>query len=618
MSAKDTSKHVTTSPAFTAPVSTDEVRRVIAERISKEELTLHYADLPLLEEEVDLMPLPQQQEIMRDLPFFQRFKLIELSDYPVQLIQSMPGHELLYTMKEVGESTGFELLSNAKPEQFQTILDVDTWIGGEIDADACMDYLFKLITLNPTSIEQINGIDDLNLLLAVISKIRVVRKEWFEEHAEVDPDNFVTLDDFYSFEWLDPDANNEHTWGVLTQLYKLDHKRYMWVMEAAIHEMPENLTEECLKDREGRMSDLGFPEHSFALEILQREKPSAIISRIRKGHFPKDASLTKNHATYSLPVLYKAVPKGELLFNAALGQLPAEWIAGIEQELMFLSNRIIIARRFESDFELAAEGVAYTRDCLNLGLDYLAEGALPQAEAILRSTALSGLFRLGNNLGYAVRDRARRLLRSFGNNTPVKDLPLITPEERDFLTGAVADFSQFTTVLATEGPADEKHRPFRYASDYHRAMEILDRMETMRTFLLDVLNAPKDFFNRTNMASYYPSEPGSVTPAHVFNTAMITRAVDGAFVLRGITPKDINTFIDAVAPDGNLDVSIRNDLDAWISSLTDAFNERQISMLKEDILSSFDVLATEIKAVHESKPRRHTLLEHAIISSALS
>ena len=225
MSAKDKHHPVKTTPAFTSPVSTDEVRRIIADRMTQKDMVMHYAELPLLEEEIAVMPLAQQEEILRDLPFFQRFKMIELSEHPVELVQSMPGHELLYTMKEVGESTGLELLTMATDEQLQTVLDVDTWVGNEMDADATIDYLFKLITLNPMTVDQINGIDDMTLLLAVVSKIRVVRKEWFEEQQEIDPDNFLTLDDFYSFEWRDPDAANEPTWAVLSQLYKLDNSR---------------------------------------------------------------------------------------------------------------------------------------------------------------------------------------------------------------------------------------------------------------------------------------------------------------------------------------------------------------------------------------------------------
>ena len=616
MSARD--KHpVKATPAFTAAVPIEEVRRIIAGRMTQQNMILHYADLPLLEEEVAVMPLEQQEEILRDLPFFQRFKLIELSEYPAELVRSMPGHELLYTMKEVGESTGLELLTMATEQQLQTVLDVDTWAGNEMDADATMDYLFKLINLNPNSVEQINGVDDMTLLLAIVTKIRVVRKEWFEEHEEIDPDNFLTLDDFYSFEWRDPDAANEPTWAVLSQLYKLDTPRYMWVMEAAIHEMPENLTEECFRDREGRMSDLGFPDYLFALGILQREKPSSIVARIRKGEFPKDDSLVKDPSEKALPVLYAAVPHGELLFNAALKGLPDPWIAAINHEIMLLANRVIIARHFESEYELAAEGVEYTRDCLNTGLDYLAEGSLEQAQALLRGTDLYGLFRLGHNLGFAVRDRARTILRSRAGHVPVKDIPLLAAREREFLTGIVADFPQFHTGFAAEGNPEEKHRHFRYASDYRQAMRALDRIETMLAFLLDVLKTPMEFFSRKNLAPFYPSEPGQITPDHVFNTAMICRVVDGDFLVRGLTPADVDAFMKAVAPQGVIDESIRDDLGAWLASMGETFNDIQLELLQKDILGSFDILTSGIRDVYASHPRRYSLLGHVIFSSAV-
>lgn len=597
-----------------------EVRTIIAERISALSKPLKYADLPLSYEEIAKLSLPAQKRLARELPFHQRFQLIEKSAYGRQIIRSLPPHELLYMSRETGESEGFALFALAKPEQIQGALDFDAWNRDELSADTVIDWLDKLTTIEPEGMaDKINQLDWTNILVALLKKIKVVRKQWFEEREDLDPDNYFSIDDYYSFQWLDSSADNEPTWRLLSYLYKHDFDFYMKLMEAAIFELPTENEELCLKEREGRMSELGFPDFDFSLEAVTREKLENVVGKIKRGKFPKDEALIEE-GVETLPAVYRTAEKGESLFGAAVKALPPHWGAAVRTELVYLCNRVVIARRFESSFELVREGAEWASDCVNLGLEYLSGGSLEQAEYILRTTALIGVFRVGHNLTLELRDKARAVAKKYAEGGSAARTPLLGRTQRDVLAGLSNDYPLFfDEAKPSEEESGEKSRKtfraFRNMDDARACEAALDAIEAQFKFVYETLGATPETFANFRRQGIYPFEPREMTFAHVINTGAALKIIEDRFYLRGLYKKDLQALAAKIAPNGIIDESLESGFQGWIESETRGWEGRLAAALAAEAASAFREFLRELSLALKSGAPDFSLVRLAFVAS---
>ncbi len=607
-------------PAKTGDAALAEVRALIAERSAALSKPLKYADLPLSYEEIAKLSLTAQKTLARELPFHQRFQLIEKSVYGRQIIRSLPPHELLYMSREIGESDGFALFAAARPEQIQGALDFDAWNRDELSADKVIDWLDKLTTIDPEGMaEKINKLDWTNVLVALLKKIKVVRKQWFEEREDLDPDNYYSIDDYFSFQWLDSSADNEPTWRLLSYLYKRDFDFYMKLMEAAIFELPTENEELCLKEREGRMSELGFPDFDFSLEAVAREKLENVLGKIKRGKFPKDDALIEEGVD-ALPAVYRAAEKGDSMFGAAVKAMPAHWSAAVRTELVYLCNRIIIARRFESSFELAREGAEWASDCVNLGLEYLSGESLEQAEYILRTTALIGIFRVGHNLAMELRDRARALAKKYAEGGSAAQTPLLNRARRELLSGLVNDYPLFFDEAKPEGEEDaakgrKAFRAFRRMDDVRACEAELDAVEAQFKFVFETMKATRETFANFRRQGIYPFEPRETTFAHVINTGAALKIIEDRFYLRGLYKKDLRALAAKIAPDGIIDESLEGDFGKWIESETQSWEPRLRSALYAEAKAAFKEFLSELERALKNVPPNFSLIRTAFVAS---
>ena len=594
--------------------SVRDARALVASRLAQQGGLRHYDDLPLTEAELNSLPPRQQVALYQDLPLFQRYQLIKKSYYPQQIVRATPPQELLYLVKEVGESDGFELLLMARPDQVQRVIDIDAYGPEGLHCATVMEYLDKLTTLDPErGVKLLVKLDRSLVVRAFLNSIKVLRKEWFEEQEDVDPDNYHTLDEVYRFEMVNPEADNDPAYRVLSWLFRFNPETYTWLMEALIYELPSDLDHHYRDERQGRLNDIGFPDFDFSLELLQREKPSAIEKKLASGRFAKDQGLANpRHQQGFLPVLYQVPGRqnGLSLLRQAMALLDEATRAIVHTELVHLTNRVLVARRFESEFELVGEGVRFAQSHLNLGLCHLCGDDPAKAARILRETALVGVFRLGYNLGLALRDEARHTRKDMDG------LPRISREVDDAISGMVNDFPLFLDRLNPDGQG-MNYRCLATGADLAAAWQVIHQARGFAAFVTKVLQLPGDYFATLPMGDYHPASLDELTAAHVFNTALVHRAIHERFDARGLDLDEVRRFARCMAEGQSLDQQ-REPLQFWLIAAIRDLPAEHRQALEDLVMKAYDVLAQEMSQACSGQEVDVRRLDTLIIRTAVS
>ncbi|MBT3177550.1 MAG: hypothetical protein HOG03_23705 [Desulfobacula sp.] len=355
---------------------------------------------------------------------------------PATLVQSFPDQDLYYLMHKIGPYDFIPILAMARSEQWEYILDVETWDNDRLD----LDYMTKTFDI-------LFQADPQRLLRWVIKE----KPDYFEfylfknmeifvrEHDELPPedfDDYITIDDKFYFRFpekpedMDEDLpeqrNNPEAWELIEKMVKavaqMDLSVYHGLLLETASTLPAETEEEHFRLKNMRLAEKGFLPAHEALGIYQPTKLSSLRKRPEKDRFtsePFDPDIPLP------PQFFSQFIEGDDLFVKSLKLLDPEFILHLESELAALINKIIsadkIKLRSKEDLEKA---ISKACDYLNLGLEVILKGEKKPELAIgvIREYFLEDIFRSGSRAGLKLKTKAFNWFRqSFMNKN---DLPL--------------------------------------------------------------------------------------------------------------------------------------------------------------------------------------------------
>jgi hypothetical protein len=328
------------------------------------------------------------------------------------IVARVPSVALHRLLSEIGLADSAEVLEMATPEQVREVLDLQLWQpGGELDAEAALDWLSLLASLEPeVASRHLRALDIELLSLTLLRHIRVHLAADETAPEESEGTLMMTPDRWFVLELMAANqVQLEQLTGLLDTLYRDDPDDARRLLQNLIYEIPSELEEWCLRWRNGRLQDLGFADPAEALVLYAYLDPASV--RADEGSADQPLRADPEPASDAL-LAAPAAPAGSFLDRALTAvEDPAE-LDRLAAALAALGNRNLAADQVPlSDLEAARGCLQDLHFRLSLGLEHLCDGDPERAPAVLSGVALLRVARLGFSLTLDLRRRLRPLAR---------------------------------------------------------------------------------------------------------------------------------------------------------------------------------------------------------------
>lgn len=361
-------------------------------------------DLVHIEEE-DLSRLSPRELSRRvmGLPAKKRLEAVVSRPDAAAVVAELPVQDYFFFVKELGADDALSLLALGRVDQLVHLFDLEWWEKDLIQPAKALQWLERLAAASEEKLLAWLYDADFELLVTLFKKwLRVViAPEDIDllEAGEELPKH--TLDDQYF--WETSYIQFEDFLGrLLSLLFEVHSGFYRELMNHIIWTAEADLEEEAYRFSRGRLEDQAIPDFHDALQIY---------ASIRPGEIERDKVLSIS-VEVSTPSFALALLPGEELLNRALSAIEgAGRIDILRLELAALANKVILADRLPLDEPQALRGaIEKVAAYVNLGLDLLSRGSLPQAVKILEEVFLEHLFRLAHTQLAELGNRFRKLI----------------------------------------------------------------------------------------------------------------------------------------------------------------------------------------------------------------
>jgi hypothetical protein len=403
------------------------------------------------------MTLEQQRARVLSLsPGRRRQDLVLLSERPEALTQSLPLEDFALTIKEIGGSDALALLEMSSNAQLTNLLDLDVWVGTDLDLGQVDHWLLLLMECGPERVLRWIDRTDFELIVLLFERwCLMVDREAIENLPDSVTDRVVSPDNYHFF-LIKIGADLKRMRDLIDLLWAKDQNKLLAIIGNLGTTPPAELEELALRWRSGRLADRGWPDLEQALGIYHArnidpdqapaQKPAGID---QPPHYP----LQQVFAGRLFPAGLAAVE----------GLEDRENLAG---QVANLINRIIVADGLPAADPKSLDRAGKTlAGRLEIGLNQAGVQDVRQAAQALRSLPLIHLAQAAHSAILERRTRATVLL-----ETDTGDLlSLESPMIRDRLSALLRKRPLF---IAEEG---ELAREFGDPEDLWMLDRNLDR-----------------------------------------------------------------------------------------------------------------------------------------------
>ena len=425
---------------------------------------------------------------------------------PATLVQSFPDQDLYYLMHKIGPYDFIPVLAMANSEQWEYILDVETWDNDRLDLDLMTKTFDLLFQADPQ-----------RLLRWIIKE----KPDYFEfylfknmeifvrEHDEVPPedfDDYITIDDKFYFRFpekpkdMNEDMNedmdedlpepgdlqeaSELIEKMVKAVAEMDLSVYHGLLLETASTLPAETEEEQFRLKNLRLAEKGFLPAHEALGIYQPTKLSSLRKRPEKNRFnpePFDPDIPLP------PQFFSQFIEGDDLFVKSLKLLDPEFVLHLESELAALINKIISADKIKLRSKGALEkAIIKTCDYINLGLEViLKQDKKPElAQGVIQEYFLEDIFRTGSRAGIQLKTKAFNWFRQSFMNKNNLPLSFLGEDYLGVIGGLFLDRPLYYNNYAGEG----LYRNFKSISDITQTTRDLEQIIALDKILglLDV------------------------------------------------------------------------------------------------------------------------------------
>ncbi len=496
-------------------------------------------------EETEFLNLPFQQklEFLYGLPARQKRDLILSAPEAERLVQSFSPETLFYTLKEIGAADSSDLLGLALPEQLKSLFDLDCWDKDRPNFARMREWIEPLAEAGRRRLA--DGLMELDIEMVALLLRRYIKVHRLDDPSlsEDPPSNrYVQFDEHYLIEFIHNDEITSAIGDFLEEAFEREYQYFTALMEEVYWGVEAELEEQAYQFRRARLSDRGFPDYFEAQDVFAYLNPAEFLKVRERYEKPSRAELLDDDEVVP-PELAPAVPDADhSLLNAALtAGFAAEGKRQLRSEMAMVSNQVLVARSVDfGDLDAVREAVATTHHYLNLGLEHLAGGDLPNAIEHLRDTHLKLLFRLGISLTIDLRSRAERTVAKLGlPPRQTRSIPHLDSPYREALSGFLARFPRFYSAL--DGTGSVEMRDFHTMRDLHLGYAILDQIDSLPQLFRELLG-----IDIASPAFRVEVAAREIRLSQVLLTALARNVLDGRLAPDPIEPSRLGALRQAI------------------------------------------------------------------------
>ncbi len=343
---------------------------------------------------------------LRALPAKKRLdRILERKD-ALKVVRALPTEDVYATLREVGLEDSLELLELCAPRQVQGFLDLDGWRGDRIDSGSMALWLRALFAANADrAVGQLRGLDIELLTLLVKLHCRIYDLSQEEEPEEEVGLHSMTPDRRYLIVYggIGDDEDMQRVMkAAIDRLMTRDLLFVLRLCEAARWDLPSSLEEDAFRWRNARLADLGFSPRHEALEVFAWRDPDAPLEPPPPPGPPAAADDPEAPSTdLSTSVLFPwdALKEGAAAFAQATRDLPEAVKERVAHQTMLVANEVHCADGGDTgDPEALRATAQQVVDTVGVALSYRCAGDPQQLPAVLLSTSVKTLFRVGHSL----------------------------------------------------------------------------------------------------------------------------------------------------------------------------------------------------------------------------
>jgi hypothetical protein len=321
---------------------------------------------------------------------------------PKVFIRRLSEEDFFWIVKRIGEADCLPLLRLASKDQWEYLLDLETWEKDRLDADRVLSWLSRLSDADPARFAVwLFSQGDALFSLLINEKAEVIIRDG-EGEADLS-EGYFTLDGLF---YIRPirEEDREAIEGLLRTLAGKDHHAYQALLYGLAAVIPAEVEEELYRFRNGRLAEHGFLSYEEAVAVYAPLDPAVL--RAEKPPLLLPGRLCSTEEGALIPVSPLMHVGEDLLFAEALSRIGDPLLQDrICLEFAGLCNRIVSADASaeEIDSELLSASCRRAASYLNLALERLCGKDAEAAARLLQDNSLLTIFRVGYGLAMKMR-----------------------------------------------------------------------------------------------------------------------------------------------------------------------------------------------------------------------
>ncbi len=386
----------------------------------------------------------------------------------LELVQNMTKIDFFWLIKKVGEEDAFPLLSLASEEQWQYLLDLETWEKDRMDRVETFKWLNRLLKADPERLVKFLYSEEGNLLTHLfftgILDIRVKEDDDF-----MPPEGFITFDNLYYIGIADKE-NAEDIEQLLRHLALYDHNKFQALLFGLQGAIPAEIEEDLYREKGVRLAEEGYLPFEEAVSVYAYQD----VSKLNKDSSEYILYTPDEETKALVPITpFLAVQEENLFAMALSGINDYQLLDRLRLEFSGLCSQIFSADgvRFESIDDLV-------RICkkaggyINIGLERLTCGDTGVARDFLKNHPLITIFRAGFSQGLELRWKAEKWIKASWFDWAGLDNAFWGEEREGLLKGILLT----KPMMYSEKAEKVSYREFTSLEEIERAKQTLEGM----------------------------------------------------------------------------------------------------------------------------------------------
>jgi len=494
-------------------------------------------------DEFEALNEEEQIKAFYEASYRDKGELLLYSHAPDDLTRSLAPEELYLLTREMDTDECGEIIRFANLPQLIFMADMDCWQKDRISPKGFLRWLRLLLESGNDQllVQWLMECDYPMLIAGFRNVMEVMKPEWENAVDELLGDKpYFTLDEHYFVSVNEEDFQTVKR--TLERLFENHKGRYVAVLEGVISEITDELEEEGYRNREGRLSELGFPD----LDSARRMYAAMTLEEFEA--FPKKVSEEKinvrgDGGEINLPDYAGLWSEERLFLDEVLRHIHMQDEHGskqVNEEMVWLTNKVLACEGLDfASEELVKKGIQRARFLLNLGLELLTKRDLDKASELMTTRWLETIVRHAIYHLVALRDEAETIADNYWHTSQKLFLTLLDSPYDQIFRGIFQTVPQYHEVAHER--SDVAWRDFRDTEELQGTRELVKRFTRLHEYFESQFQVPFDLLQEeqeegsqttifslmaTLFARFVLKEEVAVAP---FNAADVLRFIKVAF-----------------------------------------------------------------------------------------